>query len=268
MFLAWCFRHGFSGDLHLESEPDAVKAVIDGRMTGREFLATYCDGTFNEEDLNADGKAFADDYYESEEYLEDFEKTFVRKRTPTIYDVPDDAGSYERIAKVIDKRFRQWRQALARRKQGEIDLAASGSAAGVLDLRTGELIFSDPDFRLGPGTTRADFLQSPAGQVADVHVDNPPHTSWRIRATPTMGGARMDVVVFFKGDKAFMLSLGIHDSDPPKNPWDPQYRAERCRIDSDWVDRVFGSAREFSWGSMQVAFDSRSGSSGIYFRYQ
>jgi hypothetical protein len=44
----------------MREEPDAVHAVIAGRLSGTEFLLTYCDGKLTNESLNAPGNAFAE----------------------------------------------------------------------------------------------------------------------------------------------------------------------------------------------------------------
>ncbi|MEW6711523.1 MAG: hypothetical protein AB1403_17000 [Candidatus Riflebacteria bacterium] len=269
MFLAWCFQQGWAGKFHLENEPEAVKAVIDGNMTGRRFLETYCDGTFNEEDLNEEGNTFAENYYATDDYEEDYGQAFIRKNTPTIYHVNDDRVSYERIAKILDKRRKQWAKDLAKRKTGEIELAKSRTADGVLDLKTGALIFKDPDFQFGPKTSRQSFLESPAGRLVDVNCcANPLYPVWKINRLPKLGGVQMIVVVHFSGDKPRMLNMGIADNNPPENPWDPEYQNQRNLINNEWLTKIFGMAREFSWGEISASYDSRSGTSGIFFLYK
>ena len=70
-FLEWAFKKGLAGMYHLDEEEHEVKAVIEGTMSGMDFLLTHCDGKLTDEEFNLKGNLFAQKYYNY--YLELYE---------------------------------------------------------------------------------------------------------------------------------------------------------------------------------------------------
>jgi hypothetical protein len=108
MFLAWAILRNLDGDFHREESADALAAVRNPQMTGCEFLLSQCDEQFWEEDLNDDGNAFAQDYYATDRYFADYEST-LGEGLPTLYHVEDTWENFEKIAAVLDQRYREWK---------------------------------------------------------------------------------------------------------------------------------------------------------------
>ncbi|MBD2715906.1 hypothetical protein KBK19_12755 [Microvirga sp. STR05] len=115
MFIAWIIQQELEGEVHHEDEDgkQALEAVRQRTMTGRDFLQTQCDEKFWAEDLNDEGLAFAHYYYSDEEgglgsYYEDYEQTLAAD-LPTIYHVEDTWNNYDRLKPVIDQRFAEWK---------------------------------------------------------------------------------------------------------------------------------------------------------------
>jgi len=111
MFLAWAILHDLIGDLHLEHSVEALAAVRERRMTGRDFLFNQCDERFWEEDLSDLGNAFARDYYDSKAegcFLDDYEEALAGD-LPTLYDVEDTWVNYDKLGPMIDRRFEDWK---------------------------------------------------------------------------------------------------------------------------------------------------------------
>ncbi|PIQ28559.1 hypothetical protein COW36_12700 [bacterium (Candidatus Blackallbacteria) CG17_big_fil_post_rev_8_21_14_2_50_48_46] len=259
MFLAWCFGQGWAGALHLENSPEAVAGVIKGELSGRKFLEAYCEGVFTEEDLNAEGNAFAHVYYESEHYLEDFQALFADY--PTLYHVTDDQQNIQVLAKRLAKRYRKWSQRQKTKKAESQSLVEQGSAVGILDRLTGEWSFTQPDFRLGPQTTPERFLASEVGKRAVLEVDNPPWRTWRLEVSPHLGEMVVNLSVCFKGDKPDMLTIRFEDPDPIEDPWGGN-QARIKLLEKAWLRQILAETREFDWG-----FISDSPGGGIYVRY-
>ncbi len=113
MFLAWAIHNGLQGEMHDEDSQNELTAVLARKMTGREFLFQACDGKFWEEDLSDVGNEFASTYYSGEGgkgyglYIDDYEKALVSE-LPSFYNVEDTWENYDRIAEVIDNRFKEW----------------------------------------------------------------------------------------------------------------------------------------------------------------
>ena len=112
MFIAWAITRNLIGDFHRDESADWIQKVIDRKVTGRDFLFSMCDGKFWEEDLSEEGNVFAKFYYAGEdgygEYLSDYENTLC-SNTETLYHAEDSWDGFDSLAKVIDKRFEEWK---------------------------------------------------------------------------------------------------------------------------------------------------------------
>jgi hypothetical protein len=103
LFLRWCFVKGWAGALHMSEEPAAVAAVIRGDLTGTKFLLDYCDGKFTNEDLTAEGSAFAEQYYgDNGLYLGDYQKHFGEHE----YRASETAHDFSKFSSIVDERLR------------------------------------------------------------------------------------------------------------------------------------------------------------------
>jgi hypothetical protein len=110
MFLAWAITRGLEGDIHHEDAVSqaALAAVRERRMTGREFLFKQCDEKFCDVDLSEEGNAFARSYYATDRYLEDYAATLGRD-VPTLYHVEDAWKNFDKLSRVLDQRYREWK---------------------------------------------------------------------------------------------------------------------------------------------------------------
>lgn len=114
MFLAWAICKGLEGDLLRTEAADEIDAVRRRRMTGRQFLFDVCDEKFWEDDLGAEGNAFAKVYYEADTYIKDYEATLAAN-LPSAYHVNDTWENFDLIAARIDERYAAWKSRRARR---------------------------------------------------------------------------------------------------------------------------------------------------------
>ena len=113
IFLAWAILHDMLSDELRADAGDDVTAVRERRMTGRTFLFRHLDGVLSADDLNADGNAFAKHYYRK--YMVDFAR-FVQRQFPTAYHIDDRWKNYDVIAKILDRRYAEWRTAAGEEK--------------------------------------------------------------------------------------------------------------------------------------------------------
>lgn len=114
MFLAWAIMNNLEGDFHREESAASLAAVRARQMTGRQFLFKECDERFWDEDLNAEGNAFAKVYYDVADangcrYLEDYERILLTD-LPTLYHAEDSWQNFDKISPVISQRFNEWKQ--------------------------------------------------------------------------------------------------------------------------------------------------------------
>jgi hypothetical protein len=112
MFLGWAILRGLEGELHREDSVESLDAVRERRMTGRDFLMKECDEKFTAEDLNDEGNAFAEAYFQKDGpdgYVADYEAT-LGDNLPSLYHVEDTWENFDRFAPVLDRRFAEWKR--------------------------------------------------------------------------------------------------------------------------------------------------------------
>lgn len=103
LFLKWCFIQGWAGYMHLQEEPEDTQKVIDGKMPATEYLFRYCDGKLTNEDLNAEGNAFADQYYGVDGlYLDDHAENFGKLE----YVAAESSHDFAMFSSMIDSRLK------------------------------------------------------------------------------------------------------------------------------------------------------------------
>lgn len=114
MYLAWIINNHLEGELHHEDEDSEqeLERVRNREITGREFFFNQCDEKFWESDLNEEGLAFTNHYYSTTNdvtpYYSDYEETLVNG-LPTLYHVEDTWENYDKLSKILDQRFLEWK---------------------------------------------------------------------------------------------------------------------------------------------------------------
>lgn len=110
MFLAWALLSGLAGDLHIKHLPQNIPLLQSRQVTPGEFFLSACDGKFVDEDLNAEGNAFAEIYFDLQRgsYIRDYEK-ILAKGLPSTYHVPDTWENFDKLKPFLDKRLSQYR---------------------------------------------------------------------------------------------------------------------------------------------------------------
>ncbi|MEM9345861.1 MAG: hypothetical protein AAGB26_04505 [Planctomycetota bacterium] len=108
MFLAWVIHHRLESEFMCEEFREDVEAVRDKVMTGAQFLIRNCGGALTDQDLSKAGNQFAQAYYATDQYLEDYQSILDDDQHESIFHITDSWENYAKIAEVIDKRFATW----------------------------------------------------------------------------------------------------------------------------------------------------------------
>lgn len=112
MFLAWMLLNGHGGKGHEGAlGPLRLREISPGG-----WFLKHCDEKLTDEDLSDEGNRFAEAYYLHEESrFEEGEPSFLMDYMNLFpdaegaYAVPDDWGSYDRLAPILAHRFALWR---------------------------------------------------------------------------------------------------------------------------------------------------------------
>jgi len=111
MFVAWALLSGLAGDIHVRELPGAFEKLRSRSLTPGQFFLDACDGKFTDEDLNDEGNAFAQAYFDFERgsYIEDYDRVLVGS-LPSQYHVADTWENFEKLQPILDKRLAEWRK--------------------------------------------------------------------------------------------------------------------------------------------------------------
>ena len=106
MFLAWALLGGLGSSMHAGD----LKKLKDRQVTPGAFFCEECDGKLTDEDLNAEGNAFATAYFdpESGRYLRDYD-AMLCDGLVTAYHVRDTWQNFDKLKPRLDRRFAEWR---------------------------------------------------------------------------------------------------------------------------------------------------------------
>src|SRR5262245_57278522 len=90
-----CLSHGrfcpaLSGGVHKEDSKDLIMRLEQRTISPGQFFIEACDEKFTDEDLNDEGNAFTQEYFEFKtgNYLTDYERV-LGPDVPTLYHVTD-----------------------------------------------------------------------------------------------------------------------------------------------------------------------------------
>ena len=119
MFVTWALLNGLGGEIHTVAFPDDIPKLRSKSMTPGAFFLSSCDGKFTDEDLNPEGNAFAEAYFNLSggQYLSDYEAT-LGGDAPSLYHVADTWDNYERLQPLLNQRLAEWRRASNNRWRG------------------------------------------------------------------------------------------------------------------------------------------------------
>jgi hypothetical protein len=119
MFLAWAVFNGLENDFHRQNSADLLARLRRREITGRQFFEAACREQFAEKDLNPEGNEFAEYYYrdaagERGLYFTDY-KNVLDSALPSFWHVADTWDNYDKLAPVITRRYRDWKNPLRKR---------------------------------------------------------------------------------------------------------------------------------------------------------
>jgi hypothetical protein len=112
VYLAWIIHRGLGSRTLTKYAGAMHQRVLNRQATGRDLLFSELDEKFFSELLTREARDFTRDYYESNEYLNDYDQ-ILGADLATLYEVSDTWENYDRIAPVLDERLEAWRKARA-----------------------------------------------------------------------------------------------------------------------------------------------------------
>jgi hypothetical protein len=106
MYLGWLIDHNLLSEEVMEEFSSEIDGFKERKISGTQILKML-DGKLVSDELNAEGNAFSQDYYEK--YTEDFGMLTQSAKMSSDYSVKDTWDNYEIIKNMIDKKYIGWK---------------------------------------------------------------------------------------------------------------------------------------------------------------
>jgi hypothetical protein len=108
MYLGWICENDLYSDF-FEEEAALQILRFRKRQISCSILSAVWDGYLGSDLFNEEGNEFTQYYYLSGKYKKDYEKTLAAN-LPSIYHVEDNWENYEKMAKKITQRYKDWKK--------------------------------------------------------------------------------------------------------------------------------------------------------------
>ena len=106
MFLGWIVQNELASEDFEDEAGLQIRHFLQHTISCCIFSELW-DGTISDEMLNPEANKFALAYYKTGKYIEDYRKIFPEHEC--MYLVEDNWKNYEKVAKVLDMRFLEWK---------------------------------------------------------------------------------------------------------------------------------------------------------------
>lgn len=120
--------------------------------------------------------------------------------------------------------------------------------------------------RLGPSTTRSEFLLSPLGRSSKVLIKNEPWCSFRF----TVPEETTSFAAYFKGEILDSIHITVVGAEYGKdwNDWSEEKEMARKLANDKWLMSVgLTPGAQYPWGSVWSGYDPKGGFSSAVVRY-
>ena len=109
-YVGWLVIRDLISDEVKSENKLAIDDFVNKKMTSVEFYKSQLDGVFCTNDVCYNGYQFTKFYFDFEKgkYLIDFENLFA-KHLPTLFHVVDSLGNFEKICRLLDTKYAEWK---------------------------------------------------------------------------------------------------------------------------------------------------------------
>jgi hypothetical protein len=110
IYLAWIINRDLGSAELREYAGGHFEALRRREITGRDVLFADLDEKFFASLLSPEGQSFTTDYYESDQYVQDYDQ-LLGGDLASLYHVENSWENYDTMARKLDERFAAWRSA-------------------------------------------------------------------------------------------------------------------------------------------------------------
>lgn len=114
LFWMWIVLHHFEGEIHRDPEDqNAIRMLESGKITGNDFIRTYCDNQICEENISDEILDFVRTSYDR--YLHEYEKWVEHNRNGLLYQLPCTWELYSEIEPMINRIYENYKKGKSRK---------------------------------------------------------------------------------------------------------------------------------------------------------
>jgi hypothetical protein len=138
----------------------------------------------------------------------------------------------------------------------------------MIDASQGRLQLDGHDLVIGPGVSEAEFLDSTVGKAASLLVDNEPYRSWNLKGI-SLNGLPIAANLYFRNHKLWQVTMALYDArfGLSSNDWTPEKEDQHRQALDSWLQQYFPNKRNFSWGEVTNAHDTKNATWSICIVY-
>ena len=108
IYLAWVIHRQLGSKQLVKLGAETYQKVLRREATGRDLLLAELDEKFFPQLLNSEGGAFTSAYYETNDFLNDYDLV-LGGELESLYHVQDTWENYDKMAVRLDERLAAWR---------------------------------------------------------------------------------------------------------------------------------------------------------------
>lgn len=106
-FITWIIDNHLESNLLASNFINEINLLRNREMTGVDFILRCCDNKLSSDDMNDTGNQFAQSYYASDQYFDDYVE-LSDSNQDSIFSEPNSWAKYDDVRQVIDKRYNSW----------------------------------------------------------------------------------------------------------------------------------------------------------------
>lgn len=106
-FITWIIDNHLESKLLSSKFHNEINLLKNRAITGVDFMLRCCDNKLSSDDLNDTGNQFAEFYYASDQYFDDY-VDLSDPNKDSIFLEPNSWAKYDDVRRIIDRRYNSW----------------------------------------------------------------------------------------------------------------------------------------------------------------
>ncbi|MGC7559731.1 hypothetical protein [Pasteurella sp. PK-2025] len=108
-FITWVIDSNLESDLLASKFHNEINLLKNREITGVDFIIKCCDNKISSDDLNDTANKFAEFYYSSDKYFDDY-VDLSDPNKDSIFLEPNSWDKYSEVKNIIAKRYDSWQK--------------------------------------------------------------------------------------------------------------------------------------------------------------